>query len=107
MDFSLYIAILALLIILTTAGFWNDNLMILFIIPAICFAFAGFIAPMGELETYTVPATVTKVGNEFVVQSEFPTLLTTDVKFLTATKVSVTRSVRFTVWGYRVDNPTY
>jgi hypothetical protein len=107
MQIGIYLLILAFLIILTTGGFWKDNLMVLFIIPAICFAVAGFIAPMGKLETYTVPATVTRVGNEFVVQSEFPTLLTTSVKFLTATKVSVTRSVRHTIWGYRVYNPTY
>lgn len=98
---------MAILTLLTIVGFYKTNFLCLLGIPLIFMTICGFLAPMGKSKTDTVLAKITRVGNEFVIQSAFPTLLVSDMKYLDA-RVTVTRTIKHTVWGYETsDNPTY
>lgn len=60
--------------------------------------FLSFVASFGEMKHEYYPATNTRVGNQFIIQSEVQTLIETDVKFENM-PVEIRKDIRHNAWG--------
>lgn len=60
--------------------------------------FLSFVAPFGEMKYEYYPATNTRVGNQFIIQSEVQTLIETDIKFENM-PVKIKKNIFHNAWG--------
>ena len=104
MPIVIYLCLLLILILATVAAWVNDNEIAVVLVTSalVVWLTLGFLAPMGIDDVYDHKATSTIVGNEIIIQGDFPTMTSGEMKFIDKPlKVRVTKEN--TVWGYSIE----